>query len=189
MTSTQIIIFVLVMLGNGIVALWKKHKDRQEQQAAAKLTRSATGAVEIDARISARQARRAQVQQPPVIAASPRPTTARPYAPPPSAPPRDATAPTDGELFDHLVRGEMRRLAAMQAVLNAAGSSAGATPTGGSEADGSSSEAAAPTLVGGAAKAPRGRRLLGAMNLRDAILAREVLGPPRSARPWTGTTS
>ena len=32
MTKTQIVIFILVILGNGVMALWKKHKDRQAQQ-------------------------------------------------------------------------------------------------------------------------------------------------------------
>ena len=174
MTSTHIVIFILVLLGNGVMALWKKHKDRQAQQAAAKLARSAGGAQAIDEKIAARQARRMEMRQPPVIS---------PSQPPP------VSVRTDVVAFEDVVRVEMRRLAAMQAVLNAAGSSAGAGSAGGSEAAGVPSAATEPAPIGGAATTARGRRLLGAMSLRNAILAREVLGPPRSARPWTGTTS
>ena len=176
MTKFHIAIFILVLICNGIVALWKKHKERQEQQAAAKLARSAGGAQAIDERIAVRQARRVQVQQPPVIAPSPRP-------------PASAGAQV---AFEDIVRIEMRRLAAMQAVLNAAGSSAGGATgdaTGGIEAIGTPSAVGEPASPGGSTKAGPRRRLLGAVSLRNAILAREVLGPPRSARPWTGTVA
>ena len=176
MTKFHIAIFILVLVGNGIVALWKKHKERQEQQAAAKLARSAGGAQAIDGRIAVRQARRVQVQQPPVIAPSPRPSA--------SAGAQVA--------FEDIVRIEMRRLAAMQAVLDAAGTSAGGVrgdATGGNEAIRTPSAVGEPALPEGFTKAGRPRRLLGAVSLRNAILAREVLGPPRSARPWTGTVA
>ena len=172
MTKFHIAIFILVLICNGIVALWKKHKERQEQQAAAKLARSAGGAQAIDERIAVRQARRVQVQQPPVIAPTPRlPASAGSQV-----------------AFEDVVRIEMRRLAAMQAVLNAAGSSAGGA-TGGNEAIGTPSAIGEPALPEGSTKAGPRRRLLGAVSLRNAILAREVLGPPRSARPWTGTVA
>ena len=176
MTKFHIAIFILVLVGNGIVALWKKHKERQEQQAAAKLARSAGGAQAIDERIAVRQARRVQVQQPPVIAPTPRlPASAGSQV-----------------AFEDIVRIEMRRLAAMQAVLDAAGSSAGGVrgdATGGNEAIRTPSAVGEPALPEGFTKAGRPRRLLGAVSLRNAILAREVLGPPRSARPWTGTVA
>lgn len=173
MTKTQIVIFILVVLGNGVMALWKKHKDRQAELAAAKLARSAGGAEEIDHRIAARQARRAQAQLPPVIT---------------SIPPVPAAARSDAVSFEDVVRVEMRRLAAMRAVLEAAGSNSTAGQAGRREADAPPPDAV-PEVVVATGSALRGRRLLGSMTLRDAIIAREVLGPPRSARPWTGSSS
>jgi hypothetical protein len=173
MTKTQIVIFILVVLGNGVMALWKKHKDRQAELAAAKLARSAGGAEEINHRIAARQARRAQAQQPSVIT---------------SSAPATLAAPSDAVSFEDVVRVEMRRLAAMRAVLEAAGSNSAAGQSGCREADAPSADAA-PGVVVATDSALRGRRLLGTMTLRNAIIAREVLGPPRSARPWTGSIS
>ena len=174
MTKTQIVIFVLVILGNGVMALWKKHKDRQAQQAAAKLRQPAGGAEAIDTKIAVRKARRVQAQQPPVI-----PTSQRP-----------PVAVRSGEVaFDDLVRAEMRRLAAMQAVLAAAGGGAGAGPSVRDEPEAVSSGVPQSALAARGVTAPGGRRLLGTMSLRQALLAREVLGPPRAASPWTGSPS
>ena len=174
MTKTQIVIFILVILGNGVMALWKKHKDRQAQQAAAKLARSAGGADAIDAKIAARQARRTQAQQPPVIPSNQRPS---------------ASAGSGVVAFEDVVRTEMRRLAAMQAVLAAAGGGAEAGPSERNEPVISSAAVSEPAVAGGTTAAPRGRRLLGSLSLRQAMLARDVLGPPRAARPWTGSPS
>jgi hypothetical protein len=173
MTKTQIVIFILVVLGNGVMALWKKHKDRQAELAAAKLARSVGGAEEIDQRIAARQARRAQTQHTPVIT---------------SIPPAPAAARSDAVSFEDVVRVEMGRLAAMRAVLEAAGSNSAAGQAGHRVTDAPSPDAA-PEVVVAAKSALRGRRLLGTMTLRNAIIAREVLGPPRSARAWTGSGS
>lgn len=174
MTKTQIVIFILVILGNGVMALWKKHKDRQAQQAAAKLARSAGGAEAIDAKIAVRQARRSQAQQPPVVPSSQRPSVA---------------SGSGAVAFEDVVRVEMRRLAAMQAVLAAAGGGADAGLSERNEPAITSSAVPEQARAGGAASGARGRRLLGAVALRQAILAREVLGPPRAASPWTGSPS
>ena len=174
MTKTQIIIFVLVILGNGVMALWKKHKDRQAQQAAARLAQPMGGAEAIDTKIAVRKARRVRAQQPPVIPTSQRPS--------------DSEGSGVGA-FDDLVRAEMRRLAAMQAVLAAAGGSAGAGPSDRNEREAVSPVVPQAALAARVVTAPGGRRLLGTMSLRQALLAREVLGPPRAASPWTGSPS
>lgn len=173
MTTTQIVIFILVVAGNGLMALWKKHKDRQAALAASKLVRSAGGAKEIDERIAARQALRVRAQQPPVM-----PST----SPPPAA-------HSEAVSFEDVVRIEMRRLAAMRAVLDAAGSSEAAGQLGQRDAADAPVRDVAPGLAIAVESTPRVRRLLSGITLRNAILAREVLGPPRSSRPWAGTTS
>jgi hypothetical protein len=174
MTKTQIVIFILVILGNGVMALWKKHKDRQAQQAAARLGQPAGGAEAIDTKIAVRKARRAQAQQPPVIPTSPRPA---------------ASAGSGVVAFEDVVRVEMRRLAAMQAVLAAAGGSAGAGPSDRNEREAVSPVVPQSALAARVVTAPGGHRLLGTMSLRQALIAREVLGPPRAASPWTGSPS
>lgn len=174
MTKTQIVIFILVILGNGVMALWKKHKDRQAQQAAARLGQPVGGAEAIDTKIAVRKARRVQAQQPPVI-----PTSQRPAA----------SAGSGVVAFEDVVRVEMRRLAAMEAVLAAAGGSAGASPSDRNEREAVSPVVPQPALAARGVTAPGGRRLLGTMSLRQALIAREMLGPPRAASPWTGSPS
>jgi hypothetical protein len=115
-----------------------------------------------------------QVQQPPVI-----PTSQRPSAP----------AGSGVVAFEDVVRVEMRRLAAMQAVLAAASVSAGASPSDRNEREAVSPVVPQPALAARGVTAPGGRRLLGTMSLRQALFAREVLGPPRAASPWTGSPS
>jgi beta-glucuronidase len=75
--------------------------------------------------------------------------------------------------FEDVVRVEMRRLAAMQAVLAAAGGSAGASPSDRNEREAVSPVVPQPAVAARGVTAPGGRRLLGTMSLRQALIARD----------------
>lgn len=179
MRNTELIIFILVVMINGGIALWKKYAELKAKRAAEALARptamSRTPVAAAPARARGAAApstepraprSAASVKEPPKPKAKPKPKPKpkpTPKQAPKQAPPVVARQPAP--------QGGAREPAPIDrrpaATLAAAVASRGAAPVA----------AASPT--GSWAGVLRGRA-----GLRRAILLREVLGPPRALAPW-----
>jgi hypothetical protein len=160
MKNAELIIFILVVMINGGIALWKKYAELKAKRAAEALARpSAMSRAPAPAAPPRARGATAPVAKPKPVAkrkapAKPKPT-AKPKAPakaPPTAEPRPGTLATR----------------AGAALLTAV-----------------SPRPVAPVAAVGR---PAGRQVsrAGRAGLRRAILLREVLGPPRALEPWRG---
>ena len=178
MRNTELIIFILVVMINGGIALWKKYAELKAKRAAEALarptamSRTPVSAAPARARGAAAPSTEpraprsaASVKEPPKPKAKPKPKPT-PKQAPKQAPPVVARrpAPQGGAREPATID---RRPAATVAAVAAAVASRGAAPVA----------AASPT--GSWAGVLRGRA-----GLRRAILLREVLGPPRALAPW-----
>jgi hypothetical protein len=184
MRQTELILFIVVMLINGGIALYKKHKQREAERAAKSLENLAT-----TARAEAKSARPARAPAPPrakpaPIRATPAPVPA-PASTPTTVPPPDR-ATTMPQVVAELERRARERLAtgapASDRVFPAT-----ATPRAVPPAKALAVARIAPVHAAapiGVANIARSRRTLGTRAaLRNAIIASEVLGRPRADRP------
>lgn len=170
MKQTELIIFLVIVAINGGIALWKKMKERQAAALAARAQQSspAPGSVarspaktspprttSIDARIQARAEARKAPRPAPAARTTPAPPAATAARPAPSPRVTPVLAPAPS----------MRPSAPVAAVVPPAAT-------------------AARTLRHGLAPRPGTRFPTSVEGLRAALIAAEVLGPPRSVRPW-----
>ena len=154
MRQTELILFVVVMLINGGIALYKKHKQREAERAAKSLGNLATSA---RAEAKAMRPKRTPAPAPakPVAARpAPAPAPARPIAPP-AGPAPDRAKPV--------------ALPPAPVFVPAIARAARARPGAG---------------VGAVNVARGRVELGSRRALRDAVIASEVLGRPRADRPF-----
>jgi hypothetical protein len=172
MRNTELIIFILVVMINGGIALWKKYAEMKAKRAAEALarptamSRTPVAAAPVRARGAAARPTEpraprsaASVKEPPKPKAKPKPKQTPPVVARRPAPQGVAREPAPID----------RRPAATVTAMAAAVASRGASPV--------------------AAASPAGLWsgvLRGRAGLRRAILLREVLGPPRALAPWQG---
>lgn len=171
MKQTELIIFIVVLAINGGIALWKKAKEREAARAAAKASADAALAtVKAPAKATRAAApaaptapRRAQVAvakkrvgQTPAMRATPSPAKPSPATPSPAKPRVQPVPPSPAKPSPVKPRLQPALLP----------------------------PAAAP--VAAAVPGARGVVALatGPLGLRQAIAAAEILGPPRSLRPY-----
>lgn len=165
MRNTELIIFVLVVLINGGIALWKKYAELKAKRAAEALARP--GAM---ARTSTPR---------PVPAAAP----AKKPKPRPMAKPAPKAKPTPRPKASATLGPKSRPVPP-------AAEAASRTP--GEPEPRAAARAASVALAGGRAapvvarlpQAAGGRLIGGRRGLRRAMVLREVLGPPRALAPW-----
>lgn len=176
MRNTELIIFILVVMINGGIALWKKYAELKAKRAAEALARptamSRTPVAAAPVRARAANARPTEPRLPrPAASVKDAPRSkpkAKPKAKPKQSPPVVArrSSPQEGARepapTDRRAAAKVTAIAAVVASRRVAPVAA-ASPTG--------------TWAG----ALRGRA-----GLRRAVLLREVLGPPRALAPWQG---
>jgi len=168
--QTELIIFIVVLAINGGIALWKKAKEREAARAAAKASADAALAtVKAPAKTTRAAApaaptapRRAQVAvakkrvgQPPAMRATPSPAKPSPVKPSPAKPRVQPVPPSPAKPSP--VKPRLQPALVPPAAPVAA---------------------AVPGARGAVALAT------GPLGLRQAIAAAEILGPPRSLRPY-----
>jgi hypothetical protein len=178
MRNTELIIFILVVMINGGIALWKKYAEMKAKRAAEALarptamSRTPVAAAPVRARGAAARPTEpraprsaASVKEPPKPKAKPKP---KPKPKPKQTLPVVARRPAPQGVAREPAPID-RRPAATVTAMAAAVASRGAAPVA----------AASPAGLWSGVR--RGRA-----GLRRAILLREVLGPPRALAPWQG---
>lgn len=167
MRQTELILFIVVMLINGGIALYKKHKEREAARQAKSLE-----ALSAAAREEARRLPRARTPAP-APKRTPAPT---PRPVPAPTPVQDRTPAPAAKVPEPQSAPVVVRVAPIVApAVAAARAPAAATRV--------------PALAGRAALGTAGfalarRSMRGRAALRQAVLAAEVLGRPRSERPF-----
>ena len=178
MRQTELILFIVVMLINGGIALYKKHKEREAARAA-RAAESAATSVRADARRPVPARRPALAPMPAVRSAPKQPT--RP-APPamrvPAAPARPATRPAEAPVAVPPIPKVVIEVARTAPATNHSVADRAAHP-----AHRAPAAATVRRAVDHARPVPLLRLVGGAAGLRQAVLAAEVLGRPRADRP------
>ncbi len=192
MRQTELILFIVVMLINGGIALYKKHKQREAERAAKSLENLATGARAEATGVRPPRATAPMRAKPAVARAAPAPAPAPALARAvaPSAGPTPERAKSMAQVVEELERRVRERLSA-----GAPPSERAVPPTPVPPAPVAPAPAAVPAIARAAAIRPgagigavnvaRTRPALGTRRaLRDAVIASEVLGRPRADRPF-----
>lgn len=183
MRQTELILFIVVMLINGGIALYKKHKQREAARAARSLENLATSARAESKDVRPVRTPAAARAKTAAARTAPAPVPARPVAP--SAGPAPERAKSMAQVVEELERRVRERMSAGAPPGERVIPSTAVPPAPAAVPVIARVAVARPGTAVGAVNVARGRPSLGTRRaLRDAIIASEVLGRPRADRPF-----